>query len=356
MKFIVAHEFLASISCVGDLFTGNFKRARERWVVDYAENSVLGSFIKFLECKARGETERAELFKKGCLRACGSMLVGGGICANLPVFAELKTCGDSLGDCMAEGGRAAQEEWGKYMQLSLIGAGVGSAIAASRNDIPEARRLGWASGAAALRGVVEAGAVVAVVVVPGVTAAAGKLVAVSTSAAAGGVGGASSSAVSQVTQPDFAGRVDVGEVIGSALLGAGIGAAAGAVAAARAASAASDTPTGSNTPPPSGGKVAAPSTPAAVARPVASAPTPPAGSTPAPGPLGGPSSLTAPHSVVVRFSVPSVANFKAIVTGASVTLYESLPKAFIHSFLKHYRSLHDRHGGRGDDAADEAAI
>ena len=71
-----------------------------------------------------GDTGRAAELGKGFGRAIGKALLGGGILKDVPVFHELATLGESLGDLI--GGfdtKSAANRWDTYAHQSVIGSG-----------------------------------------------------------------------------------------------------------------------------------------------------------------------------------------------------------------------------------------
>ena len=219
----VVHEVYTSAQCIGDVVTFNPARACERWR-EYAEESVVGSGVYAAMKYSQGDTERAKELGKGMGRATGQALLGGGLLKDVPVFHELATAGKSLGHMI--GGlddEAAREEWHRYAHESVIGSGVYAAHVALHGDFEKARELGTGMGKAAVKGLVTGTTVAATVVTGGLAAPLGPAAA----AAVGGGVGVGAGAVSNVTTQviDKGKDIDVGDVIGSALVGGVLGAA-----------------------------------------------------------------------------------------------------------------------------------
>ena len=95
--FPIWHELTVSLLCICDVVRRKPENARQRWK-DYAEESFLGSgmYAAFKACQ--GDYEKVRELGKGTGRATGKILLGGGILKDLPIFHELATCGESLGD------------------------------------------------------------------------------------------------------------------------------------------------------------------------------------------------------------------------------------------------------------------
>uniref|UniRef100_A0A0G4FDY8 RING-type domain-containing protein n=1 Tax=Chromera velia CCMP2878 TaxID=1169474 RepID=A0A0G4FDY8_9ALVE len=235
--FPVLHEVGTAFVSLGDALTGKPERARERWQ-EYAKHSVMGSGVMWAVTGSRRREEAPE-YRAGFLRALGSAAAGGGALSNVPVFHELATAGESLGELMAEGdGEAARRVWEDYAENSFFGSGV-QALRHIKEDPEEASRLGRNCGLSLVRGVAEGGSAVAVVSATVLTGGAGAAVAVPLGASVGLAGGALSATACQAAQPEFSGnlkQLDGGAIIGGALFGSAAGAAAGAVSAAAAAS------------------------------------------------------------------------------------------------------------------------
>ena len=138
----VIAEFKTACESLGDVMRGDVDAARRRWE-DYSEASVIGSGVRAAIAASQGNMPEAERLGKAMGRATGSAVTGGGFLRDLPVFHEIATAGDSLGDMMAGGDMdAANKRWVDYSENSVVGSGVRAAIAASHGDMEEATRYG----------------------------------------------------------------------------------------------------------------------------------------------------------------------------------------------------------------------
>ena len=108
----------------------------------------------------KGDKEGAKKLMKGFGRATGKILLGGGALRDVPVFHELATCGDSLGDMIGGADRkAAEQKWHNYAEQSFFGSGIYAAHEARMGNMGHARELGKGMGKAAAKGLVVGGAV-----------------------------------------------------------------------------------------------------------------------------------------------------------------------------------------------------
>ena len=138
----VIAEIKTSCESLGDVMTGDADAARRRWE-DYSEASVIGSGVKAAIAAGRDDMAEAERLGKAMGRATGSAVTGGGFLKDVPLFHEIATAGDSLGDMMAGGDKdAANKRWRDYSENSVVGSGVRSAMAARDGNMEEARRYG----------------------------------------------------------------------------------------------------------------------------------------------------------------------------------------------------------------------
>ena len=116
-----------------------------------------------------GNVERAEELGRGMGRATGKALLGGGILRDVPVFHELATCGESLGDMIGGGDdQSARRRWDNYANQSVVGSGIYAAHEARLGREDHARELGIGMGKAAGKGAITVAAV-------GLTAVSGKI-------------------------------------------------------------------------------------------------------------------------------------------------------------------------------------
>ena len=114
-----------------------------------------------------GNLQKAEELEKGMGRATGKALLLGGILKDVPVFHELATCGESLGDMIGGDRKSAEQRWHNYAEQSFFGSGIYAAHEARMGNNEHARELGKGMAKATGKGAVVVGAVA-------LTAASGK--------------------------------------------------------------------------------------------------------------------------------------------------------------------------------------
>ena len=227
----VVHEVTTSFQSLGDAITGDLDGAANRWKT-YAEQSVIGSGVYAAFEAARGNKERAIELGKGMGRATGSALLGGGLLRNVPVFHELATAGDSLGDVIGGGDtETAAQRWGDYAENSVIGSGVYAAVEAGKGNTDRAEELGKNMGKAAISAGITTAAVAATIATGGAAAPLGAAAAAGVGAAVGAGVGAGTAAAEQALRKD---KIEAGDVLAAALMG-GVGGAVGGGMAGRAA-------------------------------------------------------------------------------------------------------------------------
>ena len=112
---MVCLPILQEASALGNsaskLLTGDVQAARRVWT-EYADESVIGSGITAVSAGINGDSATAKRRAKGCGRAFGRSLSGGGLLCNVPVFKELDKCGKSLGDVIGGGDmESASKRW-----------------------------------------------------------------------------------------------------------------------------------------------------------------------------------------------------------------------------------------------------
>ena len=106
-----------------------------------------------------GDLDRARELGKGMGRATGKALLLGGVLKDVPLFHELATCGESLGDMIGGGDReSAEKRWDNYANQSFFGSGIYAAHEARIGNIEHAQELGKGMAKAAGKGVITAGA------------------------------------------------------------------------------------------------------------------------------------------------------------------------------------------------------
>lgn len=215
----VIHEVTTTFQSLGDAITGDLDGAANRWNT-YAEQSVIGSGVYAAVEAARGNEERAIELGKGMGRATGSALLGGGAFGNVPVFHELATAGNSLGDVIGGGDtKTAAQRWGHYAENSVIGTGVYAAVEAGKGNTERAEELRKNMRKAAISAGITTAAVAATIATGGAAATAGVGAAVGAGVSAG------VAAAEQAVRKD---KIEAGEVVAAALMG-GVGGAVGGV-------------------------------------------------------------------------------------------------------------------------------
>ena len=232
----VIHEVGTSFVSLGDVITGNPKRAEERWET-YLEESVLGSMAAGIveACDPDSKPGEAKKYFKGLGRATGKAVLGGGLLRDVPFFNELAVCGEALGDVIGGGDtKSAEKRFETYPENSLIGAAVGAIVATNAGDEEQAEKCAEGCRKAAFRFGVTAAGLAVTVATGGLAAPYGVAASVATGAAVGGTTGAASTALVQVIDK---GKVDdAGAVIGNGLFGGFVGGVSDGIAAKRAAS------------------------------------------------------------------------------------------------------------------------
>ena len=227
----VVHEVTTLFQSLGDAITGDLDGAANRWNT-YAEQSVIGSGVYAAVEAARGNKEKAIELGKGMGRATGSALLGGGLLRNVPVFHELATAGDSLGDVIGGGDtETAAQRWGDYAENSVMGSGVYAAVEAGKGNTDRAEELGKNMGKAAISAGITTAAVAATIATGGAAAPLGAAAAAGVGAAVGAGVGAGTAAAEQALRKD---KIEAGNVVAAALMG-GVGGAVGGGMAGRAA-------------------------------------------------------------------------------------------------------------------------
>lgn len=223
----MVHEVKTACCSLGDAVTGNPEQARHRWK-EYAEESFFGSGIYAAQQASCGNMLRANELGKGMGRASGKILCGGGLLRDAPVFHELATCGESLGDMIGGGdNKSARKRWVQYADHSVVGSSVLAAIEDTKGNTTRAAELRHSSGRAGAKAGITLAATAAVVGVTLATGGAGAPVAIAAGCSAGAATGAAATAGVQAID----GKIIPGDVVGNALLGGAAGAVAGGLAA-----------------------------------------------------------------------------------------------------------------------------
>ena len=219
----VVHEVTTLFQSLGDALTGDLDGAANRWN-RYAEQSVIGAGAYAAVEAARGNEERAIELAKGMGRATGSALLGGGLLRNVPVFHELATAGDALGDVIGGGDtETAAQRWRDYVEDSVIGTGVYAAVEAGKGNTERAEELRKNMGKAAISAGITTAAAAAIIATGGAAAPLGAAAAAGVGAVVGAGVGAGAAAAEQALRKN---KIEAGDVVAAALMG-GVGGAVG---------------------------------------------------------------------------------------------------------------------------------
>ena len=168
--FPILHELTVSLLCICDAIRRKPKIARQRWK-DYAEESFVGSGIYAAIKACRGDYKDARKLGKGMGRATGKILLGGGILKDLPIFHELATCGESLGDMIGGGDyKSARQRWRNYANQSFFGSAFYTAHEARIGNNEHARELGKEMAKATGKAVITSGCIAVVFLTGGLAA------------------------------------------------------------------------------------------------------------------------------------------------------------------------------------------
>lgn len=172
--------------------------------------------------------DKAKQLGKNMGRATGSAVLGGGLLRNVPGFQEVGMYGDMLGECIAGDPENCEKHIRRYADESLV---INAAISCVINgDMESAKVYGVKTGKASL----SAGATIAGVAITVGTGGLAAPMGIGAAAAIGGVVGGGAAVGGIYTEAAIQGtEVDPGEVIGSALMGGVVGAAAGGLQAAK---------------------------------------------------------------------------------------------------------------------------
>ena len=215
----VIHEFITCVQSLGDALAGDTKSARKRWDT-YAKESVIGSTVAGIYYSARNDKSRAKEYFKGTGRAFGKAILGGGILKSVPLFHELATAGESLGDVIGGGDtKSARQRWKNYAENSVIGSFCYAMHESIHGREDHARKLMKNSGKA----LINAGATVTAIALTSATAGLAAPLGMGTAALAGGSMGAATSVASTYVGGKLSGeKMSTGDYFGAALMG-GIG-------------------------------------------------------------------------------------------------------------------------------------
>ena len=222
----VVQEVSTTAMVTGDLVCGDTTKAKER-IEGYYEQSVLGSLVAGTVEKMMGNDDKAKTFFKGCGRATGRAICGGGFMENVPVFHELSTIGKSLGEVIARDPENIEQHVDDYLENSVIGSFVGACVEDWKGNYKRRDTLLKNSGKAVVSAAVTTGAMAA-------SALTGRAVAplgVGVAAPAGGAMGAATSVLAQGTNDALYndGKPSSnGDYVGGILLGGTLGAISGA--------------------------------------------------------------------------------------------------------------------------------
>ncbi|ELU08824.1 hypothetical protein CAPTEDRAFT_208129 [Capitella teleta] len=221
-KLPILQEVGTAFVSLGDLITGNPKKAGQRWE-NYAEESVIGSGAASLVCLIANDKEKAEEYAKGMGRATGQAVLGGGLLENIPVFQEISTTGKALGDLIGGGDtESAAKRYEDYIENSMIGSTVGSVVAKVEGDDKRAEELIKNAGKATLSAGMTGGAIGLTVLTGGLAAPLGTAASVAAGATVGAASSATTGAVDQALYND--GEIDAGALVGGTIMGGATGA------------------------------------------------------------------------------------------------------------------------------------
>ena len=222
----VVQEVSTAVMVTGDLLCGDTTKAKER-IEGYYEQSVIGSLTAGTVEKMMGNDDKAKKFFKGCGRATGRAVCGGGFLENVPVFHELSTIGKSLGEVIARDPENIEKHVDDYVENSVIGSLVGACVENWEGNYEHCDKLLKNSGKAVVSAAVTIGAEVATALTGGAAAPLGMGVAVAT----GGAMGAATSVIAQSTNDilyNDGKPSSGGDYVGGILLGGTLGAVSGA--------------------------------------------------------------------------------------------------------------------------------
>ncbi|KAJ3280999.1 hypothetical protein HDU79_011169, partial [Rhizoclosmatium sp. JEL0117] len=221
MNLPVIHEVTTAFKSAGKAIVGDTDGAREEWE-SYAAKSIVGSSIYAAVEACKGNESHAHDLIEGVGRAAANPL--GGLGGTIPLFHEVNTALDSLGDALFADTSKARERWERYAENSVVGSGVFAAVEAANGNIERARDLGVAMGRATGAAAVGIAATAVSIGTAGAVAPLGVAVA----AVAGGASGAAiATCASAGTKAIYNQPIEAGDLVGDALLG-GAMAAAGA--------------------------------------------------------------------------------------------------------------------------------
>ena len=226
VSFPVIQEACTTAMMIGDLICGDTKKAKER-LDGYYKQSVVGSFAAGTLEKVRGNHEKAKKFYKGCRRATGQAICGGGFMENVPGFQELSTAGKSLGELFAGDTENIKKHVHDYIENSVIGSFVAACVEGVKGDYERRNELLNNSGKAAISAAVSGGATAVTALTGGAAAPLG----VAASAAVGGAMGVATSVIAQGANDilyNDGKLASGGDYVGGALLGGTFGAISGA--------------------------------------------------------------------------------------------------------------------------------
>eukprot|EP01035_Chromulina_nebulosa_P024486 gene24486-31886_t len=162
----VIHELLTSGLSLGHAICGDTNRAREVWC-EYSEKSILGSGVYAAIVASNGDLDRANELGKGMLRAtCGVLDVS----RSIPVLHEIAVASDSLSDAILGETDQAGDRWKHYIDDSLLGSFVYSAVEKVNGNIEHANELMEKSGRKLASGLIETVTVAACILTDGVAA------------------------------------------------------------------------------------------------------------------------------------------------------------------------------------------
>ena len=222
----MVQEATTAVMVTGDVICGDTTKAKER-LEGYFDQSVIGSFVAGTVEKVSGNDDEAKKFYKGCGRATGRAICGGGFMENVPVFHELSTVGKSLGEVIACDPENVEKHVNGYFENSVIGSFVGACVEEAQGNYDRRDELLKNSGKAVISAAVSGGAMAVTAITGGAAAPLG----VAASAAVGGAVGASTSVIAQRTNDilyNDGKPSSGGDYVGGVLMGGTLGAISGA--------------------------------------------------------------------------------------------------------------------------------
>lgn len=225
MNLPLVHEVFTSVKSLGRAVVGDVEGARNEWH-QYAESSIVGSGVYSAVTAISGDTERATEIAKGMGKAAVNPL--GGLGGTIPLFHEVNTSLDSLGDFLIDQDpELARKRWDHYAENSVVGSGVYAGVLAANGDTDGATEVAKGMGKATATAAIGVASVAATVGTAGLAAPALGLGYASTIAATAAMGAATGSGANLATKAIHGQELDAGDAVGDGMIGAMGGAAVG---------------------------------------------------------------------------------------------------------------------------------